>query len=90
MIEVVSGVPAPQFDDESSPVQESELVQGSNGSCVSFSIDVIRVCFRVPPNNSSHTPRGYAYHSNFTDWLCGPLSLLSNWFRGGGGLLPLG
>jgi hypothetical protein len=37
MIELVSGMPAPQFlGDESSGVRGSELVQGLNGSYVSF------------------------------------------------------
>jgi hypothetical protein len=36
MIELVSGMPVPQFGDESSWVQGSELVLGSSGSCVSF------------------------------------------------------
>jgi hypothetical protein len=36
MIELASGIPAPQFGDESSWVRGSELVQGSSGSCVSF------------------------------------------------------
>jgi hypothetical protein len=39
IIEFVSGIPAPQFGDESSLVQALELVQGSSGS--------VR-CFRVP------------------------------------------
>jgi hypothetical protein len=34
MIELVSGMPAPQFADESSLVQGSDLVLGSSGSCV--------------------------------------------------------
>jgi hypothetical protein len=36
MTELVSGMPAAQFGDESSWVRGSELVQGSRGSCVSF------------------------------------------------------
>jgi hypothetical protein len=36
MIELVSGIPAPQFGGEFSWVRGSELVQGSSGSCVSF------------------------------------------------------
>jgi hypothetical protein len=36
IIDLVSGMPAPQFGDESSWVQESELVKGSSGSCVLF------------------------------------------------------
>jgi hypothetical protein len=34
MTELVSGMPAPQFGDESSFVRGSDLVQGSSGSCV--------------------------------------------------------
>jgi hypothetical protein len=34
--ELVSGMPAPQFGDESSWVRGSDVVQGSSGSCVSF------------------------------------------------------
>jgi hypothetical protein len=41
MIELVSGMPAPQFGDEFSRVRGSQLVQGSSGS-------VILVCFSVP------------------------------------------
>jgi hypothetical protein len=40
MIELVSGMPAPQFGDESSLSEGSELVQGSSGSVG---------CLRVPP-----------------------------------------
>jgi hypothetical protein len=36
MTELVSGMPEPQFGDEYSWVRGSELVHGSNGSCVSF------------------------------------------------------
>jgi hypothetical protein len=36
MIELVSGIPAPQFGDYSYWVRGSELVQGSSGSCISF------------------------------------------------------
>jgi hypothetical protein len=52
MTELVSGMPAPQFGAESSWVRGSELVQGSSGSCVSFSLmwDVFVY------------PQGYAYH----------------------------
>jgi hypothetical protein len=39
MIELVSGMPAPQFGDESSWVRGSELLQGLSGSVT---------CFRVP------------------------------------------
>jgi hypothetical protein len=44
MTEIVSGLPAPQYGEESSWVLGSELVQGSNGSCVSFQL----ICFRIP------------------------------------------
>jgi hypothetical protein len=47
MTELVSGMPAPQFGDESSRVRGSELVQGSSGSRVR--------CFHVP-----HNTWGYA------------------------------
>jgi hypothetical protein len=36
MIELVSGMPAPQLGDETLGMRGSMLVQGSNGSCVSF------------------------------------------------------
>jgi hypothetical protein len=36
MIELVSGMPAPQFGDKSSSVRGSELVQSSSGSCVTL------------------------------------------------------
>jgi hypothetical protein len=36
MTELVSGMPAPQFGDESSSVRGSELAQGSSGSVRSF------------------------------------------------------
>jgi hypothetical protein len=35
-IELVSGMPASQFGDESSRIRGSELVEDSSGSCVSF------------------------------------------------------
>jgi hypothetical protein len=50
MIELVSGMPAPRFGDESSWVLGSELVQGWSGSCVSF--DWFEI-FRVSPKMSS-------------------------------------
>jgi hypothetical protein len=52
MIELVSGMPASQFRDESSWVRGSELVQVSSGS--------VR-CLCVPHNMSSLVPQWYAY-----------------------------
>jgi hypothetical protein len=43
MIELLSGMPAPQFRDESLCVVGSELVQGSSGSIRCFHI-LIRKC----------------------------------------------
>jgi hypothetical protein len=45
MIELVSGMPAPQFGDESSWVGGSELVQGSSGSEISRRTPVEDHCF---------------------------------------------
>jgi hypothetical protein len=49
MIELVSGLPAPEFEDESFWLQGSELVQGSDDS---------ERRFRVPPKMSSRTLSG--------------------------------
>jgi hypothetical protein len=51
MIELVSGMPAPQFGEESSWVWGSEMAQGSSGSCVSFWL--VQDDFAYPP--------GYTY-----------------------------
>jgi hypothetical protein len=53
MFELVSDMPAPQFGDESSWVQEAELVQSLGVSCVSFWL--IWDVFAYPPKMSSHT-----------------------------------
>jgi hypothetical protein len=53
MTELVSGMPSPQFGNESSWVRELKLVKGSSGSCVSalWMLDVFTYlvkCLRVP------------------------------------------
>jgi hypothetical protein len=60
IIELVSGMPAPQFVDESSWVRGSELVQGSRCSCVSF---WCKMSSRTPPppGDVFAYPPGYAY-----------------------------
>jgi hypothetical protein len=54
MTELVSGMPAPKFYDESSWVRGLELVQGSSGSFFRFDIR----CVRVFPKMCSRTPGG--------------------------------
>jgi hypothetical protein len=62
IIEPVSGMPAPQFGDESSWVWGSELVQDSSGSRVSFWLTVdgfayLRLQTNVAEDGSFHNNR---------------------------------
>jgi hypothetical protein len=62
--ELVSGMAAPQFEDESSWVRGSELVQGSSGSFVSFLL-IVDVFTNL---------EGYAHprlKAAYLDWLVG-------------------
>jgi hypothetical protein len=52
MIELISGMPTPQSEDESSWMRGSELVQNSSSSCVSFWL--LYEVFTNPPEVHVH------------------------------------